>query len=126
MAGSAMSGAELALRQRRLVEGAVELWAEAILHDAILEAPVDEGTLRGSGHIEESPVGLGPDVIAREVSFTTPYAARQHEETTWNHPKGGKAKYLSDPLKARAYDGQRLIQAAVTAGTRLGGGLFLG
>lgn len=40
-------------------------------------------------------------VIEGEVSFNTPYAARQHEELTWRHPLGGEAKYLENPLKER-------------------------
>ena len=41
-------------------------------------------------------------VIEGEVSFNTPYAARQHEELGWKHPRGGEAKYLENPLKERA------------------------
>lgn len=40
-------------------------------------------------------------VIEGEVSFNTPYAARQHEETGWKH-QHGEAKYLENPLKERA------------------------
>jgi len=36
------------------------------------------------------------------VGFNTPYALKQHERTDFNHPKGGKAKYLEDPLKENA------------------------
>lgn len=73
------------------------------------EAPVDEGTLRGSGRVEVEDRG---DTMSVEVSFSTPYAARQHEEVTWNHPKGGKAKYLEDPLKAMS---QRYLAALAAA-----------
>lgn len=67
-----------------------------LLGKAQREAPVEEGTLRGSG---KSEVTVEHDRVSVEVSFSTPYAARQHEETSWKHPKGGKAKYLEDPLK---------------------------
>ena len=83
--------------QRR---AAVITWAHAVSNDLLgkaqREAPVDEGTLRGSG---EAKVEEGGDKIEVTVSFSTVYAARQHEEVTWNHPKGGKAKYLSDPFR---------------------------
>jgi len=91
--------------------------AEAILTEAIDETPVETGTLRRSGTVT---VGALPDSEqvfedaragteqeqgqekGREqavyVSFNTPYARRQHEELDYEHPKGGKAKYLEDPF----------------------------
>lgn len=49
----------------------------------------------------------GLDHLAREVGHghitaicrvDQPYAHRQHEELTWKHPHGGRAKYLEGPL----------------------------
>lgn len=54
-----------------------------------------------------------PEKLTVVVSANTVYAARQHEETTWKHPRGGKAKYLSDPLKANADRYARALNAAV-------------
>lgn len=120
MAEPVLSGDELKRRTHRLVHRAVERWAQAILATAVPEAPIEEGTLRGSAHIEDvSTAGI----IAREISFNTPYAARQHEEVTWKHPMGGKAKYLSDPLKAHARSGERLVAESIRTGLRLGGRL---
>jgi len=45
--------------------------------------------------------GLG-DAVVGEVGFNTPYALVQHERLDFNHPKGGKAKYLEDNLKEPA------------------------
>ena len=105
---------------------ALRTGAEAILTEAIDEAPVDTGTLRRSGtvtvgslpkdptqiYIESLPPEKGgrgmehkdafPDPIGKEkavyISFNTPYARRQHEELGYQHPRGGKAKYLEDPF----------------------------
>lgn len=105
---------------------ALRTGAEAILTEAIDEAPVDTGTLRRSGtvtvgslpknptqiYIDSLPPEKGgrgmehkdayPDPIGEEkavyISFNTPYAWRQHEEQDYNHPRGGKAKYLEDPF----------------------------
>ncbi len=105
---------------------ALRTGAEAILTEAIDEAPVDTGTLRRSGTVtvgslpknptqiyEESlPLEKGgsgkehkdafPDPVGKEkavyISFNTPYARRQHEEVGYNHPRGGKAKYLEVPF----------------------------
>ena len=98
---------------------ALRTGAEAILTEAIDEAPVDTGTLRRSGTVtvgglpDEVQVyeaaesgtemkGAFPGPVGKEkavyISFNTPYARRQHEELGYNHPRGGKAKYLEDPF----------------------------
>jgi hypothetical protein len=100
---------------------ALRTGAEAILTEAIDEAPIDTGTLRRSGTVT---VGALPDGVqvyeaaeagaemkdafkkeagkekAVYISFNTPYARRQHEELDYEHPRGGKAKYLETPFNA--------------------------
>lgn len=39
-----------------------------------------------------------PKKMEAIVGFTEPYALRQHEEMGYNHPQGGQAKYLEQPL----------------------------
>ena len=63
------------------------------------EAPVDTGDLRGSA---TSDVVEQYGGVKGKVGFNTPYALIQHEDMTFNHPQGGKAKYLTDPLNANA------------------------
>ena len=98
---------------------ALRTGAEAILTEAINETPVETGTLRRSGTVTvgalpdseqvyeaaESGSNMkdafpGPEGKEKAVyiSFSTPYARRQHEELGYNHPLGGKAKYLEDPF----------------------------
>ena len=98
---------------------ALRTGAEAILTEAIDEAPVDTGTLRRSGTVTVGGLPDGAQVYeaaesgsdmkdafpgpegkekAVYISFSTPYARRQHEELGYNHPRGGKAKYLEDPF----------------------------
>ncbi len=98
---------------------ALRTGAEAILTEAIDEAPVDTGTLRRSGTVTVGKLPDGERVFeaaesgsdmkdafpgtegkekAVYISFSTPYARRQHEELDYNHPRGGKAKYLEDPF----------------------------
>jgi hypothetical protein len=100
---------------------ALRTGAEAILTEAIDEAPIDTGTLRRSGTTtvgglpdmmqvyEAAKDGnemknAFPDPVGQEkavyISFNTPYARRQHEELDYNHPLGGKAKYLETPFNA--------------------------
>lgn len=93
------SGRDAAEARKKAAIEALTVIGEDLLGRATNEAPVDEGTLRGSG---KSEVTVTPRGVSVEVSFSTVYAARQHEEVTWKHPKGGKSKYLEDPLKEMA------------------------
>jgi hypothetical protein len=100
--------------KRAIIEQALRPWAHAVgadlMGEAQREAPVEEGTLRGSARYDVKETIDGVEV---EVSFNTVYAARQHEEVEYKHPKGGKAKYLSDPLKANAQRYSNLLAAFV-------------
>jgi len=109
---------------------ALRTGAEAILTEAIDETPIDTGTLRRSGTVtvgglpdwaqvyEAAESGRdmkdafpGPEGKEKAVyiSFNTPYARRQHEELGYNHPRGGKAKYLEDPFNRNK---EKVIQYA--------------
>lgn len=59
-------------------------------------APIDTGDLRISGY---TSFLKQRNEFTAEVGFNTVYAVRQHEDLTYRHPQGGKAKYLEDPLK---------------------------
>ena len=54
--------------------------------------PVDLGDLKASGFISKE----GDKTV---VGYTEPYALRQHEELEFNHPNGGQAKFLQQPLE---------------------------
>lgn len=90
--------------------GALGRIGDDLLGQGQRDAPIEEGTLRGSG---TSELRVGAREVEVEVSFNTVYAARQHEELAWRHPKGGKAKYLEDPLKASAARYEATLAAAV-------------
>jgi hypothetical protein len=98
---------------------AFRIRADAILTEAIDETPIETGTLRRSGTVTVGALPDGTQVYkaaeagsdmriafpgpegkekAVYISFNTPYARRQHEELGYNHPLGGKAKYLEDPF----------------------------
>lgn len=67
--------------------------------EAVRIAPIEEGTLAGTGDVSD------PDITASgvevELSFSTVYAQRQHEELDWEHTDGRQAKYLEEPFKRR-------------------------
>lgn len=110
---------------------------EIMLGDAQRRAPIDEGTLRGSaelalvvngstfsgsGMIEQATSaaiaaasGRRRVRITAELSFNTVYAARQHEELDWQHPKGGEAKYLQKAIQENSGRLGSLIEAGQRA-----------
>jgi hypothetical protein len=83
---------------------------------SVERAPVDLGDLRGSGYAKlngrtiakGSPDGgvssmgsasaSGVEKLEGVIGFEEPYALKQHEDLTLNHPKGGEAKYLEKTL----------------------------
>lgn len=74
---------------------------EVILTEAKELCPVDSGTLRQSGSVRANSKNK-----TVEISFNTPYALKQHEEMSYNHPNGGQAKYLEQPFNERVKDAQ--------------------
>lgn len=93
-------GPEIAQRARGATRKALGKGAAFILAQAIPRTPIRDGDLRSSG---------GTDVADDRASvyFDTEYAARQHEELGWRHPKGGQAKYLENTMleeRGRARD----------------------
>ena len=100
---------------------ALRTGAEAILTEAIDEAPVDTGTLRRSGTVTVGGLPDGEQVyesaeagtemkdaftekIGKEkavyISFNTPYARRMHEDLGYTPKRGGGPKYLETPFNA--------------------------
>ena len=82
----------------KIKKGAAEGIAEgarAIEATAVARAPFRDGDLRNSANTQPVP---GSEGLAQAVSFNIVYARRQHEETTWNHPRGGQAKYLESAM----------------------------
>ncbi len=68
-----------------------------------LRAPIDRGDLRRSINAEGdyAIVEAGGQKIEFSIRAAAEYAAIQHENETFEHPKGGEAKYLSGPAEER-------------------------
>lgn len=85
------------------------------------QVPVDSGDLVGSAYYEiqgsyrqfTGTVGYAKSGPAMD------YAVIQHETLWYNHPNGGKAKFLEDPL--RAYVTNYSSRAAMTINGELQG-----
>lgn len=81
----------LRIRVHDKVMHELRLWCEDILSASKKEVPWDTTHLLQTGAIQPIEEGF-------MIGYNTPYAARQHEDMTFHHPKPGtKAKYLEDP-----------------------------
>lgn len=56
------------------------------------QVPIDQGILKNSCYVD-----VNDDGSQGTVSYDTPYAVVQHENTWYNHQRGRKGKYLEDP-----------------------------
>lgn len=114
-----------------------------ILGQGALNAPVETGTLRGSGYIDidgkrygkydqpiitkeqaEQGVTPGPgqvivngtvpeDATHAEIGFSELYAADQHEQIYYDHPRGGQAKYLERVITGEISDNGENTQSRI-------------
>ncbi|MDD2299236.1 MAG: HK97 gp10 family phage protein [Candidatus Pacebacteria bacterium] len=69
---------------------------QKIFDQAKATVPIDTGTLKGSGRMDESGSNTK---IKITIGFYTDYAAYVHEIMYYKHPHG-KAKYLEDPFNS--------------------------
>lgn len=81
------SGA-IRISTRSVREGIRDIMQE-VFERAVEDAPLDTGDLKQSAR-------LNLNQASTSIIFDVPYAAIQHENLDYNHPKGGKAKYLED------------------------------
>lgn len=86
-----------------LAEAGKALYAEAelIMTESKKQCPVDTGTLRGTGHVEQ-PEESG-DRVTVQMGYggpAAPYAIWVHERLDLRHNPPTKAKFLEDPVKA--------------------------
>ena len=65
--------------------------AKAVLKQARANVPKESGGLARSGRVE-----VGFKEVA--VAFRAPHAWIQHERLDYQHPRGGKAKYLESAV----------------------------
>ncbi|MFI8360710.1 hypothetical protein ACIGD1_11180 [Streptomyces sp. NPDC085612] len=80
-------------RGRRAAEEGLQKALEHLLAESRKIVPLREGTLERSGRV----VRTGMNGF---VTYDMVYAVRQHEEVTWKHLPGRKAKYLEGPFNS--------------------------
>jgi hypothetical protein len=98
-----------------LVKAAETAGAHALLAASQPLVPVDEGTLKASGTVEHDGHGAAVSYSATNEADGYNYAAKQHEDETLNHPNGGQAHYLMDPM----HTAHGVILAAMAAELRI-------
>lgn len=109
------------------------------LSEMVRNAPVDEGTLRGSHslHFDGRRTMTGADLgetgpgatpldggaetgpTSAAIAANTVYAMYQHETLELQHPKGGEAKWMERALDRRRAQYERRIGDAVKRGIAL-------
>jgi len=106
----------------RMSEGAQQAAGDGLMKEVLIiaaesarEVPVDTGYLRGTEY-EEGPE-ITSDGISAAIGYTTAYALRQHEDLSLHH-NVGKAKYLSDPIKAHLDLIPRAVVVAINEANR--------
>lgn len=97
---------ERAAAARGLAKG-----TEHILQVANTMVPIEEATLERSGRasVEEG-------TLTGAVFYDTPYAVRQHEDMSYQHDSGRRAKYLE-----AAFNSERSAVAKIIADEIIGG-----
>lgn len=103
---------------RELFNVAVDIASQA----SQTRAPIDLGDLRANIDAE---AGYKVDEIMGRISASVlaarPYAYIQHEHEEFNHPKGGEAKYLTNPFQERLPRYQAALQDALLEALRAAG-----
>ena len=107
--GPAISRITAAAGRRALKKAALDLQGRSAD-----EAPIDLGDLKGNAGIDDSKLQSDSEIL---IGYSLPYAVRQHEELDFNHPRGGKAKYLEDPYRANIKRYKDFIAKAINAVT---------
>ena len=83
-------------------------FSEHVLAESNKVVPHEEGTLERSG-----TVSVDVDAGKAAVSYDTPYAVRQHEDTRIRHDQGRKAKYLESAVNEAASEFEPFMAEAI-------------
>lgn len=96
---SSWAGPQVADRVRAEAYRALLDGAEHLLEEANRTVPIEEATLQRSGDVSGDR-----QTLTAAVSYDTPYARRQHEDTRLRHDPGRRAKWLERTFNERAAD----------------------
>ena len=86
-----------------VIKDALDEWAEKVLRESKELVPVQTGNLQKSGEVVKS-TPVGNEIPKVEIIYKADYALTIHEDLTLNHPNGGQAKYLEQPMTDHQYE----------------------
>lgn len=108
-----LNGKKIRKAQRAGAVQGLKKGTEHLLQVSRGEVPHEEGTLERSGTPSVDETNL-----RAAVSFDGPYAVRQHEDLTYRHDEGRKAKYLEDPMNSEKQVIGEIIAAEIRRSLR--------
>jgi hypothetical protein len=82
---------------RNVAKVALNICALDLKGKSQAEAPIKTGDLRSNCSVP--PLTETDEGLSATVGYSLIYSHYQHEHTEFNHPLGGKAKFLSDPAQ---------------------------
>lgn len=88
-------GAKAKASERRGAARGLRLGAFHVEEESRRLVSIEEGTLQ-----RQTIVSVDEAALRAAVSYDTPYAVRQHEELSYQHDAGRKAKYLEDTINS--------------------------
>lgn len=94
-------------------EDGVTVAMEYALEEASRTVPILNSPLQQSGVASVARGSAGETLIVGAVSYSTPYAVRQHENLTYRHAPGRRAKWLELTFVERQDVISRLLAAQV-------------
>jgi hypothetical protein len=80
--------------------------AEYVLETANRTVPLEEGTLQRSGDVDH-------DGLKATISYDTPYACRQHEDSRNRHDSGRRAKWLEKTFQEETGKVREFLKSAI-------------
>lgn len=93
------------------VRRGVQEGVNALYEAAIPLTPLGEtGNLRNNTHID---LKIVDGTAFAQLNYNMIYATRQHEETSWRHPRAGQAKFLEKAAQQRQDHIKKVITAHV-------------
>lgn len=91
---------------------AIDVCLLDLQNKSVQATPVDTGDLRAS-IVPNTEFEETPNTVSKTFGTDLPYALKQHEDLTLNHPKGGGAKYLEKPFDENKYTYETKIKETV-------------
>jgi len=106
----------LEIQIRNGVAEGINAYTEVLLWEAQEKTPIDTGLLRSENN-QQRAIDYGKD-IKGSVYNKVNYAADQHENLAYNHPKGGQAKFFSEPGYRRKKDLINFVKNSVNSAVK--------